>query len=130
MAGRGLEPDRDRQAHYRGEIVGLLLFSIDSCRLRCPGGTRYHWPARNPGEPTEFKQDLRVTWRHIGTTRMPSSAIRGVVDPNGKAHAVDTLYIIGSSVFPTCGAAWPTLATIALTIIALAHRLSDYLAGK
>jgi len=37
-------------------------------------------------------------------------------------HGVDNLFIAGSSVFPTCGYANPTL-----TIVALALRLADHL---
>ena len=50
---------------------------------------------------------------------------KGIVDPDCKVLGVDRLYIIGSSVFPTCVAGSPTLA-----IIALAHGLSDCLAGE
>jgi choline dehydrogenase-like flavoprotein len=44
------------------------------------------------------------------------------VDPVGKVHSVDNLYIAGSSVFPAYGASNPTL-----TIVALSIRLADHL---
>jgi choline dehydrogenase-like flavoprotein len=59
---------------------------------------------------------------HLGTTRMHADPARGVVDPDGKVHSVDNLYIAGSSVFPTCGASNPTF-----TIVALSIRLADHL---
>ena len=57
-----------------------------------------------------------------GTTRMSSNAGSGVVDVNLRVHGVEDLHVIGSSVFPTCGYANPTL-----TIVALAIRLAGHL---
>lgn len=59
---------------------------------------------------------------HLGTTRMSADPSRGVVDANLRTHEVPNLYTLGSSVFPTGGDSNPTL-----TIVALAHRLADYL---
>ncbi|MBB5345293.1 GMC oxidoreductase [Tunturibacter empetritectus] len=61
---------------------------------------------------------------HIGTTRMATSREHGVVDESCKVHGVENLYVAGSSVFPTGGHANPTL-----TIVALALRLGEHLAG-
>ena len=62
---------------------------------------------------------------HAGTTRMSSDPRDGVVDPDGRVHGVENLYVAGASVFPSAGFANPTL-----TILALALRLSDHLAGQ
>ena len=59
---------------------------------------------------------------HMGTTRMSDDPGRGVVNRDGKVHGVASLFIAGSSVFPTVGHANPTL-----TIVALAIRLADHL---
>jgi choline dehydrogenase-like flavoprotein len=59
---------------------------------------------------------------HMGTTRMHDDPKQGVVDRNCRVHGVANLYIAGSSVFPTGGAANPTLTLLALTL-----RLADYL---
>lgn len=59
---------------------------------------------------------------HMGTTRMHASPAHGVVDPDGKVHGVQNLFVAGSSVFPTCGFANPTL-----TIVALSARLGAHL---
>ena len=59
---------------------------------------------------------------HMGTTRMHVSPEKGVVDPDARLHRCQNLWVAGSSVFPTSGAANPTL-----TIVALAHRLARHL---
>jgi len=63
---------------------------------------------------------LRGSRHHMGTTRMSDNPRTGVVDATCRVHGVDNLYIAGSSVFPGCGFANPTL-----TIVALALRLGD-----
>ncbi|MDQ3698908.1 MAG: GMC family oxidoreductase [Gemmatimonadota bacterium] len=59
---------------------------------------------------------------HAGTTRMSADPLHGVVDPNGRVHSLDNLFVTGASVFPTAGFANPVL-----TIVALAVRLADHL---
>jgi choline dehydrogenase-like flavoprotein len=61
---------------------------------------------------------------HMGTTRMSDDPKQGVVDANLKVHDVANLYVAGSSVFPTYGAANPTI-----NLLALALRLADHLKG-
>lgn len=65
---------------------------------------------------------FRGEWHQLGTTRMSASPRSGVVDPTGRTHDVDNLYIAGGSVFPTVGYANPTL-----TIVAMSHRLATAL---
>ncbi|MBT8217910.1 MAG: hypothetical protein KJO17_13745, partial [Acidimicrobiia bacterium] len=62
---------------------------------------------------------------HMGTTRMATDPRHGVVDADCQVHTVPGLYVAGSSVFPTSGAANPTL-----TILALAIRLADHISVK
>lgn len=64
---------------------------------------------------------LSGSWHHMGTTRMHEDPTQGVVDPNCKVHGLGNLYVAGPGVYPTAGAATPTLTLIALTL-----RLSDY----
>jgi choline dehydrogenase-like flavoprotein len=59
---------------------------------------------------------------HLGTTRMHDDPAHGVVDRTGRVHGLANLFVTGGSVFPTGGAANPTL-----TIVALAMRLADHL---
>ena len=62
---------------------------------------------------------------HMGGTRMSRDTARGVVDADCRVHGLDNLYVGGSSVFPSGGAANPTL-----TIVQLALRLADHLTGR
>ena len=55
-----------------------------------------------------------------GTTRMSVDPEDGVVDENCQVHGIEGLFVAGSSVFPTSGAANPTLM-----IVAMALRLAD-----
>lgn len=61
-------------------------------------------------------------YHHMGTTRMADSPAQGVVDANCRVFSTENLFISGSSVFTTGGAANPTL-----TIVALALRLADHI---
>lgn len=70
----------------------------------------------------ERRPTILLWGHHMGTTRMADDPARGVVDPHCRVHDVGNLYVAGSSVFPTGGAANPTL-----TIVALALRLADHL---
>jgi choline dehydrogenase-like flavoprotein len=64
-------------------------------------------------------------WHHMGTTRMHADPRQGVVDADCRVHGLGNLYVAGAAVFPTGGAANPTLTLVALTL-----RLSDHLKGK
>jgi choline dehydrogenase-like flavoprotein len=75
-----------------------------------------------PIEGKKWPSDLEGTWHHMGTTRMHDSPKQGVVDRNCKVHGMSNLFIAGSSLFPTCGANFPTI-----TLAALAFRLSEHL---
>jgi choline dehydrogenase-like flavoprotein len=66
--------------------------------------------------------EMKISWHHIGTTRMAATPEDGVVDGDCRVHGVQNLFVAGSSVFPTAGNANPTL-----TIVALALRLADHL---
>jgi hypothetical protein len=58
----------------------------------------------------------------MGTTRMGTNRSTSVVDADCRVHGYNNLHIAGSSVFPSCGYANPTL-----TLVALAVRLADRL---
>jgi choline dehydrogenase-like flavoprotein len=67
---------------------------------------------------------FRLAAHHMGTCRMGNDPDTSVVDQNLKAHDLENLYIIGSSVFVTGGAANPTLTIAALTIRMAEHLLT------
>jgi choline dehydrogenase-like flavoprotein len=81
----------------------------------------------------EWLRSDELTWpgemvgghHHMGTTRMSRDPSTGIVDSDCKAHALDNLYIAGSSVFPTGGYVNPTF-----TVLALAHRLAEHLEAR
>ena len=58
----------------------------------------------------------------LGGTRMGTNPDESVVDENLKAHDLSNLYIASGGVFPTAGAANPTL-----TIMALARRCGEHI---
>jgi choline dehydrogenase-like flavoprotein len=63
-------------------------------------------------------------WHDMGGTRMHDNPKQGVVDADCRVHGLSNLHIAGAGVFPTAGAANPTL-----TIVAMALRLADRLKG-
>ena len=82
-------------------------------------------PCLTPDELGEQGNHPKWVWHHIGTTRMSNDPAHGVVDADCRVHALDNLYLAGSSVFPTGGNDMPTL-----TVVALAHRLADHLKSR
>ena len=103
----------DRRTVVRAEeIIGQELERLGIGRLApLPPEEIEGWPA-----------NLEGGWHQIGTTRANDDPKRGVVDRDGRIHGIANLYVAGSSVFPTGGAAPPTL-----TIIAMALRLAGHL---
>ncbi|MBK7644879.1 MAG: GMC family oxidoreductase [Planctomycetes bacterium] len=73
-------------------------------------------------QPWPIDQDAS---HHMGTTRMGTDPANSVVDPDGRVHSLENLYIAGASVFPTSGSANPTY-----TIVALSIRLAEHLRGE
>ena len=61
----------------------------------------------------------------MGTARMSRDPAHGVTNPYGRAHEVPNLFLSDGSVFPTAGAANPTL-----TIVALALRQAEYISRE
>jgi choline dehydrogenase-like flavoprotein len=59
---------------------------------------------------------------HLGTARMGTDPKSSVVDPEGRVHSVDNLFISSAATFPTSSQANPTL-----TVVALALRLAQHL---
>jgi choline dehydrogenase-like flavoprotein len=107
--------EQDRLSFYTHlQSLALEFGALGIGRLREMVADQREWP-----------QPVGGGSHHMGTTRMSDNPLRGVVDRNCKVHAVDNLYVAGSSVFPTSGASNPTLTLVALTL-----RLADHLKGR
>lgn len=107
--------EQDRLSFYTHlHSLALEFGALGLGRLRVMVTDQRDWP-----------QPLGGGSHHMGTTRMSDNPSHGVVDRNCKVHAVDNLYVAGSSVFPTSGVSNPTLTLVALTL-----RLADHLRGR
>jgi choline dehydrogenase-like flavoprotein len=93
--------------------------------LRMSGVAQVDLASRIEGGSWPATFEKEGTWHHMGTTRMHTSPLQGVVDPDCRVHGLANLFIAGSSVFPTAGANFPTI-----TIAALALRLADKLIAE
>ena len=68
---------------------------------------------------------LSVVGFACGTCRMGEDPAASVVDATGKCHELDNVYIVDSSVFPSCPSVGPGLTTIALAL-----RMADTLHAR
>jgi choline dehydrogenase-like flavoprotein len=98
--------------------------------LRAYGATDFKLLTDLSGGPDEWpvaphEGALATGDHHMGALRMATHPQEGIVNPDSRIHTVDNLYVAGCAVFPTGGYANPTL-----TIVALALRLADHLAGR
>lgn len=113
LAWRLTELDRRSfRAFY--EVIGRELGRSGVGRVQL-----LDWVRRDDGA---WPSTLSGGWHHMGTTRMHDNPRFGVVDATCRVHGLDNLYVAGASVYPTGGAANPTL-----TLVALSLRLSDHL---
>jgi choline dehydrogenase-like flavoprotein len=137
--GMELQPDPDRRLTLTDErdALGLPRLKLDM-RIADSDFTGYRRTLAELGRQLLASKAgmLRINYHHreqwlkamdwgnhhLGTTRMSNDPRQGVVDADCKVHAVDNLYIAGSSVFPSYSASNPTL-----NLIALALRLGDHL---
>lgn len=125
-----LGSERDALGQRQVEVAWRTsAFDLDAAArtLRLLGGElgrtgfgRLHAPMLE-GAPA-WPDSLYGDQHHMGTTRMHDDPRRGVVNANCRVHGLANLFVAGSSVFPTAGAANPTL-----TIVALALRLGEHL---
>jgi len=95
-------------------LVGREFGRLEKGRVGMPQWLLDH--AQSDNDP------LLGGYHHMGTTRMADDPSHGVVDADCRVFSTRKLFIAGSSVFTTGGAANPTL-----TIVALALRLADHL---
>ena len=62
-------------------------------------------------------------WHLMGTARMGTDPATSVVDPSGRCHDVENLYVIDGSILVTCGAVNPT-STIQALALYIAERFN------
>lgn len=97
--------------------AGRLLAQLDAGRMQV-----IDWLLNDL--PPEADQVIGGN-HHMGTTRMSDDPRQGVVDADTKLHALDNLYVGGSSVFATSGHANPTY-----TVVQLALRQAEHLGRR
>ncbi|MEP7314239.1 MAG: GMC oxidoreductase [Pseudomonadota bacterium] len=119
----------DRLTHRKA----AALFGESLSRV---SGGRFE-PAPWLTSPESTSPPLQGTAHHIGTTRMATSPLDGVVDRDCRVHGIDNLFVAGSSVFPTGGWVFPTLTIVALSLriaqtikLALADRTPPALVAR
>ncbi len=121
--------DRDRfgtrriKLDWRPEVADLedYLASLeDLSRQLLASGTAVMRIA--PDARARFHDETVWGHHHMGTTRMGADPMTSVCDGDGRVHGLSNVWVAGSSLFTTPGAANPTL-----TIVALALRLADRL---
>ena len=69
-------------------------------------------------------------WHHMGGTIMGDYDKNSVVDENLKIHGSKNLFVLGSSSFPSCGHANPTLTIMQLTFRLNEQLLKNYFKQK
>jgi choline dehydrogenase-like flavoprotein len=75
-------------------------------------------------DPQAFSEKVFDYYHHMSGARMSLSERDGVVDTDLKLHGTPNGYVCSAAVFPTSGFSNPTH-----TVLALAMRLNDHLAG-
>ena len=79
---------------------------------------------RRAGYPVLARRRAPYLWHEAGTVCLGTDQQRSVIDPDCRVHGVRGLYVADQSVLPSAGA-----VNTALTIIALALRAGDHIAG-
>jgi len=77
------------------------------------------------GAVKTFRTPPYPSTHNLGTNRMSEKASDGVVNKHGQTHDIKNLFVSDGSQFTTGAAENPTL-----TIVALALRQADFIAGE
>ena len=76
---------------------------------------------KDPQSLAHLADTAKVGCHHMGGTRMHIDPRQGVVDADARVHGIENLFVAGSSVFPTGGAANPTFTLVALSLRLAGH---------
>lgn len=96
----------------------VQLISQEFTRLNLPTPSLSSWIK----DDENWRNYLPEKAHPTGSTRLSTNPKMGVVDVNLEIHGVKGIFVAGSSVFPTSGAANPTLMIVAMSI-----RLAEWL---
>lgn len=112
--------------HYSvGDLRSVLrAHEILDRALRSSGLGRLEYRVTEGNRFGSVMRQASDGFHQLGTTRMSKDSSAGFVDENCKVHGIENLFIAGSSVFPSSGAANPTFLAVAL-----ACRLGSHLAA-
>ena len=101
---------------------GQVLAENNIARIRI-----YDWLLADAPVMPKLKGNMGEigSFHHMCTTRMSADPETGVVDGNCRVHGIANLYIGGSSAFAT-----PSFVNPTYTIVQLALRLGDHVAGE
>jgi choline dehydrogenase-like flavoprotein len=117
-------PTRDAGLVFEGDAVAYTvappLNAKTFARLRRLAVRTF----RKAGYPVVVR-NRRDLWHEVGTARMGADPKSSVTDANGMVHGIAGLYVSDASVLPSAGA-----VNTGLTIVALALRMGDAIAGK
>jgi gluconate 2-dehydrogenase alpha chain len=100
------------------DIRSLAYFSRVKRRIAEEMGITEFWEEPSP-------PPYHLSTHEVGTHRMGWDPARSVVDPYGKSHECDGLYVVGGGQFPTLPSYNPTQ-----TIQALAYLTADRITGR
>jgi choline dehydrogenase-like flavoprotein len=124
-------PNPNNRVMVSDKVDGLnvprpkIHFELDDYNRRAfEVGRQVIWTIFQALKATEMKfasdPNAFSSANHImGTCRMGNDPKTSVVDAECRAHDHPNLFILGASVFPTCGTANPTLAVVALALRAV-----------
>jgi choline dehydrogenase-like flavoprotein len=137
----GFRPERDRWRQTLPITVAIEDLPMETNRVMPPGRPEHEPVLRHPDVSAYAKAGLdhvnqklsevlrplpveeivfkgyRDTEAHLqGTLRMGASPADSVVDPSQVHHRLRNLIVVGTSVFPTCSPANPTLTAAALSL--------------
>ena len=79
---------------------------------------------RRAGYPSLARKRPPYLWHEVGTVRFGADPATSVLDPKCQVNGIKGLYVVDASTLPSAGA-----VNTALTIIALALRVGDHIAG-
>jgi choline dehydrogenase-like flavoprotein len=117
-------PTRDARLVFNGDDLAGRVAPVQSLKTFDRLRREAHAMFRRAGYLAIARRQAPVLWHQVGTARMGADPATSVVDPTCQVHGITGLFVVDASVMPTAGA-----VNTGLTIIALALRAGDFIAG-